>query len=76
MTAWHVESKKMTPRGTELTFYWYGPGSGWGTTSGPREHAATFTTKGLAEAALRRVFGTLAEAKRRGYRAAREGNMR
>ena len=52
----------------ELVGYWYGPEWTFGTTSGGLDGAATFTTKGLAEAALRRTFGTLAYAKRRGYR--------
>lgn len=39
--------------------WWYGPDSGWGTTSGPLGYAvAVFPTRHDAEMALRRVFGS------------------
>jgi hypothetical protein len=49
---------------------WYGPRHGWGTTSGPLADAAVarFSSRAAAQNALRSVFGTLAAAKRRGYR--------
>jgi hypothetical protein len=49
--------------------HWYGPRHGWGTTSGPLADSAVarFSSRAAAENALRSVFGTLAEAKRRGY---------
>ena len=51
--------------------YWYGPDHGWGTTSGPRESAGVmrFPHRVAAEDALRSVFGSVAAANRRGYKA-------
>lgn len=54
-----------------LVSYWYGPDRGWGTTAGSLSdkygEIATFTSRDHAERALKKVFGTLAEATRRGY---------
>lgn len=58
-----------TERGGEIVTYWYGPRSGWGTTSGPRDSAAVFPHRVAAEDALRSVFGSVAAARRRGYKA-------
>jgi hypothetical protein len=50
--------------------YWYGPAHGWGTTSGALDDYATarFPNRIAAERALRKTFGSMAEARRRGYR--------
>lgn len=52
-----------------LTTYWFGPDHGWGTTSGGRTDYAvvTFPSRLAAENALRKVYGSVAESKRRGY---------
>jgi hypothetical protein len=54
----------------EMSHYWYGPDHGWGTTSGARADyaVATFPSRLAAENALRKVYGTVAEAKRQGYK--------
>lgn len=55
-----------------LVSYWYGPDQGWGTTAGPLfdpfGEIATFTSRDHAERALKKIFGTVAAAKRRGYK--------
>lgn len=68
----YVVQTTYSPEGkSPLVSYWYGPDSGWGTTAGPLSDAygeiATFTSRMAAVRALKRVFGTLAEAERRGY---------
>jgi hypothetical protein len=57
------------PSGRVDTGYWHGPRDLFGTTSSPhRSAAATFPHRVAAEDALRSVFGTVAAAKRRGYK--------
>jgi hypothetical protein len=53
----------------DVVTFWYGPDHSWGTTSGSRDHAATFPHRVAAEDALRSVFGSVAAAHRRGYQA-------
>lgn len=68
-----VKCVRSYPDGWELVTWWYGPDHGWGTTSGSREDStvALFTSRLATENALRTVFRTMAEAKRRGYRIVR-----
>lgn len=56
------------PGGRDIVTYWFGPNHGWGTTSGPRDSAAVFPHRVAAEDALRSVFGSVAAARRRGYK--------
>lgn len=69
----YVVQTTYSPEGKPpLVSYWYGPDHGWGTTAGPLSdqygEIAAFTSRDHAERALKKVFGTLAEAKRRGYK--------
>lgn len=64
---WVVQAVHVGPTGRTITSYWYGPTHGWGTTSGLLAEAAVYPTKVEAEAALRSVFRTPAEWKRRGH---------
>lgn len=62
-----IASHPRTDREPIVT-YWYGPDHGWGTTSSSdKTHAARFLSRDQAERALKKVYGTMAEARRHGY---------
>lgn len=63
---WIVRASRELPTGTVVT-YWQGPGRGWGTTSGPLDEAAEWTSKHAAEMALRKVYGQPRVWRQRGY---------
>ena len=63
---WIVRATRKLPTGTVVT-YWQGPARGWGTTSGPLDEAAEWTTKHAAETALRKVYGRPQVWRARGY---------
>lgn len=61
--------------GRPITTYWYGPGHGWGTTSGGLAYPGprVWPSKAAAEAALRSVFGP--PSRWRGYRPVRVADV-
>lgn len=69
-TKYVVEVVGRVSAGHEVHSFWFGPAHGWGTTSGPIDDysVANFTSRDHAERALKKVYGSMAEAKRHGYR--------
>lgn len=72
LDGWVVESRHMLTGkdgvAREHITYWYGPDHGFGTTSGALESSApVWPTRKAAEQALRKTFGSLTVAARRGY---------
>jgi hypothetical protein len=73
-TGWMVGHTATMPSGRVSTAWWFGPAHGWGTTyGGLGEHtgARVWRTKAQAEAAIRRVYRSLAHAEVTGHRAMR-----
>lgn len=64
---WVVQHVGPGASGRTVTTYWLGPSHGWGTTSGPLDRAAEWTTKRAAEMALRKVYGRPQAWRQRGY---------